>query len=108
MERWAEEFVANRRARRARRRDPISIPVHSTGGPGNGDDQGSTGGKRTLAGDNSIQLEPIDEWRNDVHRSVPGTGVRRRTRVAPDTDEGSISTTIDDVCIALSSYALQI
>lgn len=101
IERWAEDFLEKRRARRG----DVSVPVSSTRGPGNGDSRGSTGAdvkKKTPAGEDSIQLEDLHEWRNEVHRNASATGVRRRTRVVPDTDEGNISTTIDEVCLSSS------
>ncbi|KAG2149378.1 hypothetical protein DEU56DRAFT_62354 [Suillus clintonianus] len=96
IERWAEDFLENRRARRR-------VPVASTRGLGDGDlgPRGADPKERTAAREqDSIELEglnlgPVDEWRNEVHRTAPGTGARRRVRVIPDTDEGktlSIST----------------
>jgi hypothetical protein len=114
--------VDERRARR-RCRDPVSIPASSIRGPGNGDPRTTSADarRRTSAGDDHIELEGLnldewrntsagddrieleglnlDEWRNDVHRNAPGTGMRRRPRVVPDTDEGSIITTLDEVCL---------
>lgn len=59
--------------------------------------------QRTSAGEeDSIELRGfnLDEWRNQVHRTAPGTSMRRRTRVIPDTDEGSMSSTMDEVCLS--------
>lgn len=99
IERWAEDFLAKRRARRGG-----LVPVPSTRGSGNGDPgpSGADPKNRTpVREDDSIELEGlnlglVDEWRNKVHRTAQGTSVRRRVRVIPETDEGSISTTIDD------------
>lgn len=109
IERWAEDFLAKRRARRGG-----LVPVSSTRGSGDGDSgpSGANPRKRTPAGEeDSIELEglnlgPVDEWRNEVHRTAPGTGVRRRVRVTPDTDEGSISTTINDSFTSLTHTPL--
>lgn len=103
IERWAEDFLENRRARRR-------VPVASTRGPGDGDlgPRGADPKERTAAREqDSIELEglnlgPVDEWRNEVHRTAPGTGARRRVRVIPDTDEGSMSTTIDNSFTSLT------
>ncbi|KAG2348472.1 hypothetical protein BDR05DRAFT_957102 [Suillus weaverae] len=109
IERWAEDFLAKRRARRGG-----PVPVSSTRGSGDGDSgpSGANPRKRTPAGEeDSIELEglnpgPVDEWRNEVHRTAPGTGVRRRVRLIPDTDEGSISTTINDSFTSLTHTPL--
>ncbi|KAG0700967.1 hypothetical protein DFH29DRAFT_590573 [Suillus ampliporus] len=95
IERWVDE----RRARaQARRRGPVPVP--STRGPGDREPgpSGADPRKRTPVEGDSIELEGLnlEEWRNDVHRTAPGTGVRRRVRVIPDTDEGSISTTVNE------------
>ncbi|KAG1759081.1 hypothetical protein EDD22DRAFT_907556 [Suillus occidentalis] len=105
IERWAEDFLAKRRARRGG-----LVPVPSTGGSGNGDPgpSGTASKNKTPAReDDSIELEGlnlglVDEWRNKVHRTAQGTSVRRRVRTIPETDEGSISTTIDDVFFSIS------
>lgn len=94
IERWAEDFLAKRRARR---RGPVPFP--STRGPGHGDPvpSGADVRQRTPAGEeDSIELRGcnLDEWRNQVHRTTPGT--RRRARVIPDTDEGSMSSAMDE------------
>ncbi|KAG2360846.1 hypothetical protein BDR07DRAFT_1335195, partial [Suillus spraguei] len=107
IERWAEDFLAKRRARRGG-----PIPVPSTRGSGSGDPgpSGTDPRKRSPAREeDSIELEGlnlglVDEWRNKVHRTAQATSVRRRVRVIPDTDEGSISTTIDDVFLPFLSY----
>lgn len=52
-----------------------------------------------------LNLGLVDEWRNNVHHTAQGTGVRRRVRVIPDT-EGSISTSIDDVFLPFPSYRI--
>ncbi|OAX34626.1 hypothetical protein K503DRAFT_429871 [Rhizopogon vinicolor AM-OR11-026] len=110
IERWAEDFLAKRRARRSAR-GPVPIPASSSRGPGNGDSRttGADARKTTsAAADDSIELEGLnlDEWRNDVHRNAPGTGMRRRPRVVPDTDEGSLITTIDESFTTLSHTPL--
>ncbi|KAG2361262.1 hypothetical protein BDR07DRAFT_1486139 [Suillus spraguei] len=49
--------------------------------------------KRTLAGEeDSVELQgyKLDEWRSQVHHTTQSMGMRRRVRVIPDTDEGSI------------------
>lgn len=91
IERWAEDFLAKRRARR---RDPVPFP--STRGSGHGDPgpSGTDPREGTPAGEeDSIELRGfnLDEWRNQVHRTTPGMGLRRRVGVVPDTDEGTIS-----------------
>jgi hypothetical protein len=53
-----------------------------------------------------LNLGLVDEWRNKVHRTAQGTSVRRRVRVIPETDEGSISTTIDDSFTSLTHTPL--
>jgi hypothetical protein len=86
--------------------------VPSTGGSGNGDPSpsGADSKNRTPAReDDSIELEGlnlglVDEWRNKVHSTAQGTSVRRRVRTIPETDEGSMSTTIDDVFSPFPSY----
>ncbi|KAG2137058.1 hypothetical protein DEU56DRAFT_354549 [Suillus clintonianus] len=95
IERWAEDFLAKRRARR---RGPV--PSASTRGSGDGHPgpSGADPRKRTPAGDeDSIELQGLDlnAWLNQVHRTAPHTSMRRRATVIHDTDEGSISTTID-------------
>lgn len=105
IERWAEDFLAKRRARRGG-----LVPVPSTGGSGNGDPSpsGADSKNRTPAReDDSIELEGlnlglVDEWRNKVHSTAQGTSVRRRVRTIPETDEGSMSTTIDDSFTSLT------
>lgn len=109
IERWAEDFLAKRRARRGG-----PIPVPSTRGSGSGDPgpSGTDPRKRNPAREeDSIELEGlnlglVDEWRNKVHRTAQATSVRRRVRVIPDTDEGSISTTIDDSFTSLTHTPL--
>lgn len=109
IERWAEDFLAKRRARRGG-----LVPVRSTRGSGDGDPGPSDADprKRTPAREeDSIELDGlnlglVDEWRNKVHRTVQGANVRRRVRVIPDTDEGSISTTIDDSFTSLTHTPL--
>ncbi|KAG1738764.1 hypothetical protein EDB19DRAFT_1909171 [Suillus lakei] len=106
IERWAEDFLANRRARR---RGPVPLP--STRGSGHGDPGlgGADPRNRTPAGEEDpIELQGLNlnEWRNQVHRTVPATGVRRRVRVIPDTDEGSISSTIDESFTSLTHTPL--
>ncbi|KAG2091977.1 uncharacterized protein F5147DRAFT_435635 [Suillus discolor] len=106
IERWAENFLADRRARR---RGPI--PLQSTQGSGHGD-PGPSGvdlKRRTPAGEeDSVELQGfnLDEWRNQVHRTTPGTGMRRRGGVIPDTDEGSISSTMDESFSSLTHTLL--
>ncbi|KAG1800708.1 hypothetical protein EV424DRAFT_232302 [Suillus variegatus] len=106
IERWAENFLANRRARR---RDPV--PLQSTRGPGHRD-PGPSGAdlrRRTPAGEeDSVELQGfnLDEWRNQVHRTTPGTGMRRRVGVVPDTDEGTISSTMDESFSSLTHTPL--
>lgn len=105
MERWAEDFLAKRRARRG---GPIIVP--STRGSGDGDPgpSGADPKKRTPAREeDSIELEGlnlglVDQWRNRVHRTAQDANVRRRVRAIPDTDEGGISTTIDDSFTSLT------
>lgn len=105
IERWAEDFLAKRRARRG---DPVPVP--STRGSGDGDPgpSGADPRKRSpVREEDFIELEGlnlghVDEWRNTVHRTAQGTSVRRRVRVIPETDEGSISTTIDDSFTSLT------
>ncbi|KAG1789611.1 uncharacterized protein HD556DRAFT_1446836 [Suillus plorans] len=106
IERWAENFLANRRARR---RDPV--PLQSTRGSGHGDPGPSCADlrRRTPAGEeDSVELQgfDLDEWRNQVHRTTPGTGMRRRVGVIPDTDEGSISSTMDESFSSLTHTPL--
>ncbi|KAG1736418.1 uncharacterized protein EDB91DRAFT_504891 [Suillus paluster] len=104
IERWVDE----RRARaneRARRRGPVPVPATRRSGDGEPGPSGVAPRKRTsVTQGDSIELDGLnlDEWRNDVHRTATSTGLRRRGRVIPDTDEGSISTTIDEVCLPLS------
>lgn len=98
IERWAEDFIARRRARREG-----AVPVPSTRGSGDGDlgPRRADPKNRTPAREEDpIELEGlnlglVDEWRNNVHHTAQGAGVRRRVRVISDT-EGSISTSIDD------------
>lgn len=107
IERWAEDFLAKRRARRGG-----PVPVPSTRGSGDPGPSGSDPRKRSPGrGEDFIELEglnlgPVDEWRNKVHRTAQDTSVRRRVRVIPDTDEGSISTTIDDSFTSLTHTPL--
>ncbi|KAG1722503.1 hypothetical protein EDD22DRAFT_1022648 [Suillus occidentalis] len=88
IERWAEDFLANRRARR---RGPV--PLQST--------QGTSAGE-----EDSIELRGfnLDEWRNQVHRTAPGTSMRRR--VIPGTDQGSMSSTLDESFTSLTHTPL--
>ncbi|KAG2158168.1 uncharacterized protein EDB93DRAFT_749467 [Suillus bovinus] len=109
IERWAEDFLAKRRARSGG-----PVPVPSTGRPGNGDPgpRGADPRNRTPArNEDSIELEGlnlglVDEWRNNVHSTAQGTVLRRRVRVIPDTEEGSISTSIDDSFTSLTHTPL--
>lgn len=104
IERWAEDFLANRRARR---RGPVPLP--STQGSVHGDpvSSGADLRQRTPTGEeDSIELRGfnLDEWRNQVHRTAPGTSMRRR--IIPDTDEGSMSSTIDESFTSLTHTPL--
>lgn len=104
IERWAEDFLANRRARR---RGPVPLP--STQGSVHGDPvpSGADLRQRTPAGEeDSIELRGfnLDEWRNQVHRTAPGTSMRRR--IIPGTDEGSMSSTIDESFTSLTHTPL--
>ncbi|KAG2133840.1 hypothetical protein BD769DRAFT_494331 [Suillus cothurnatus] len=109
LERWAEDFLAKRRARRGG-----LVPVPSTRGSGDRDPgpSGADARKRTpVREEDSIELEGlnlglVDEWRNNVHHTAQGTSVRRRVRVIPDTDEGSMSNTIDDSFTSLTHTPL--
>lgn len=88
IERWAEDFLAKRRAR-------YPAPVLFTLGSGHGDPgpSGADPKKRTLAGEeDSVELQgyKLDEWRSQVHHTTQSMGMRRRVRVIPDTDEGSV------------------
>ncbi|KAG1836002.1 hypothetical protein DFJ58DRAFT_819771 [Suillus subalutaceus] len=108
IERWAEDFLAKRRARR---RDPV--PLSSTRGSGHGDPGPSVAipRERTPAGEeDSIELRGfnLDEWRNQVHRTAPGTGMRRRVGVIPHTDEGSISSTMNESFTSLTHTPLSL
>lgn len=84
----------------------------STRGSGDRDPgpSGADARKRTpVREEDSIELEGlnlglVDEWRNNVHHTAQGTSVRRRVRVIPDTDEGSMSNTIDDVFLPFPLY----
>lgn len=104
IERWAEDFLANRRARR---RGPVPFP--STQGSVHGDPvpNGADLRQRTSAGEeDSIELRGfnLDEWRNQVHRTAPGTSMRRR--IIPGTDEGSMASTIDESFTSLTHTPL--
>ncbi|KAG1753126.1 hypothetical protein EDD22DRAFT_914003 [Suillus occidentalis] len=104
IERWAEDFLANRRARR---RGPV--PLQSTQGSVHGGPvpSGADLRQRTSAGEeDSIELRGfnLDEWRNQVHRTAPGTSMRRR--VIPGTDQGSMSSTLDESFTSLTHTPL--
>lgn len=106
IERWAEDFLAKRRARR---RGPVPFP--STRGSGHGDPgpSGANPRERAPAGEEDpIELQGfnLDEWRNQVYHTAPGTGMRRRVGVIPDTDEGSISNTMNESITSLTHTPL--
>ncbi|KAG2076655.1 hypothetical protein BDR04DRAFT_702737 [Suillus decipiens] len=98
VEGLAEDFLANRRAKRQAQHP---VPALVTQGSGHGDPgpSGADTKKRSLAREeDSVELQGynLDEWLNQVHRTTQGTSMRRRVRVIPDTDEGSTLTTIDE------------
>jgi hypothetical protein len=106
IERWAEDFLAKRRARHRG-----SVPLPSTRGSVHGDPEPSGAGlrQRTRAGEeDSIELRGfnLDEWRNQVHRTAPCMSMRRRVGIIPDTDEGSMSSTMDESFTSLTHTPL--
>ncbi|KAG2142762.1 uncharacterized protein EDB93DRAFT_603119 [Suillus bovinus] len=106
IERWAENFLANRRARH---RAPVLLS--SIRGSRNGDTGSSSADPRErtpAAEEDSIELQGfnLDEWRDQVHRTAPGAIMRRRVGVIPDTDEGSICSTMDESFTSLTHTPL--
>ncbi|KAG5637813.1 hypothetical protein H0H81_003145 [Sphagnurus paluster] len=89
IEQWAQEFLANREARRKQRAGlvPVSAVPHSdssrNSGSGSGDeDEPDAGDKRDLLGE-SIELQnlvasEVHGWRRQVNRSQSAPRLRRR------------------------------
>ncbi|KAG1797572.1 uncharacterized protein BJ212DRAFT_1405906 [Suillus subaureus] len=99
IERWAEDFLAKRRARR---RGPVPFP--STRGSGHGDPgpSGANPRKEPLQEKKILSNYKASisiEWRNQVYHTAPGT-------VIPDTDEGSISNTMNESITSLTHTPL--
>ncbi|KAJ7720511.1 hypothetical protein B0H16DRAFT_1738772 [Mycena metata] len=105
VERWAEEFLAKRQARRARR----AVPVPADSAFGHGDDDAGTG---TDAGDgkSAYELESLVEnevrqWRAQVGEGS-GAGLRHRRRVpAPGTGSSSMAGSALDESNILIPYS---
>ncbi|KAH7922575.1 hypothetical protein BV22DRAFT_1048802 [Leucogyrophana mollusca] len=104
IERWAEDFVARRQARRSRSA-PVPIAV-------SGDTRPDAGSKRDDDEAETFELEglvarEVDEWRNEVHRSRTlsgGTLRLRKSAISRDVHTNSISTTSIDESIASLPY----
>ncbi|KAJ7157485.1 hypothetical protein C8R46DRAFT_1040470 [Mycena filopes] len=74
VERWAEEFLAKRQARRARR----AVPVPSHGGADGDVDAGTdVDGKSTYELESLVENE-VRQWRSQV--DVSGSGLRQRKK----------------------------
>lgn len=103
VERWAEEFIAKRQARRRQKEGAVVVAVPLRGG-NNEDEVLRNRKKRSDPGDNdaedkqSFELEKlvakeVHEWRSEVGRSQV-LGARHRKR-GPSSGTG---TSLDEVC----------
>ncbi|KAJ6617388.1 hypothetical protein B0H10DRAFT_1878336 [Mycena sp. CBHHK59/15] len=114
IERWAEEFLAKRKARRMQRAGLSAVPVSSAGGlrstsepPNEGGNDGATYGGQSVD-KSTFELETlvaneVRQWRSqvDVNRGE-GSGLRYRKNVGSSTTTGS---TLDESNI-LIPYSL--
>jgi hypothetical protein len=91
LERWAEEFIAKRRAKRRQREGGIIVTIHRTNDrrkgdgtgrtdrPHGGNDDGHDGHDDTSAFElEKLVAAEVNEWRSEVDRSRSGLIKRRK------------------------------
>ncbi|KAK7063347.1 hypothetical protein R3P38DRAFT_3415114 [Favolaschia claudopus] len=95
IEKWAENFVARRRARKMKRSQAavaVSVDLPGGGGAGEGGEGGYADDKRSGAEGSAYEMEDlvgeeVRQWRSQVHESIAlgrdggvGAGLRQRRR----------------------------
>ena len=95
IERWAENFIAQRQAKRRQREQSVAILIRQTDtSRTNRPDRATDGGDEGMS---SFELErlvatEVDEWRSEVDRSRSGLTRRRRNSSRPGDVLGDVCT----------------